>query len=149
MRFKFQFETLMRARKARQDEAQRDYRLAVAKVNEQKNKLMQMKTALTEARLEMQTIREGGGKLTAFLVSIEEFLNGQKVRIQNQNKVIKGLDEITEQKRLVLVEAAKELKTLEKLREKRYNEFKTLVRKKELKTLDEVSVMRAARGRDT
>lgn len=147
MKFKFPFDTLMKSRKTKRDEAERDYRLALSKSDDQKSKLSNMRMQLSGARSEMQTVRETGGKMSAALASIEDFLVGQKVRIQNQVKLIKGLDEIVEQKRLILVEAAKELKSLEKLKEKRYNEFKVLVRKKELKTIDEVSVMRAARSK--
>ncbi len=147
MKFQFPFETLMKARRARRNEAERDYRLALAKADEQRNRLQNMRSEMSNARVEMQNIRENGGKLNAALVSVEDYLVGQKIRIQIQLKTLKGLDEIVEQKRLILVEAAKELKSLEKLREKRYTEFKVQVRKKELKNIDEISVMRAARSK--
>ncbi len=147
MKFKFPFNTLMKAKKVQRDEAERDYRLMMAKAEEQRAKLIKMRADITDARAEMQSVRENGGKLTAALVSIEDFMVGQKIRIQNQYKMLKGLEEITEQKRLVLVEAAKELKSLEKLKEKRYNEFKLQVRKQELRNIDEISVMRAARNK--
>lgn len=145
MKFKFPFNTLMKQRALLRDEAERDYRISEAKVQEQKAILTKMRGDLSSALIETQRIRENGGKLRGALASYEEFTVGQKVRIQRQIKTIKGLEEIADEKRAILVEKARDLKILEKLKEKRYTQFKKEVRKKEMKVLDEISVTRAAR----
>lgn len=145
MKFKFPFETLMKDRLIKRDEAQKEYQLARAKLDEQLQKLATMKHQQKRAYKEAEVTVSVGGQAGSKLKSIETFITGQKIRIQSQTKVIKGLEELLEQKRLVLVEAAKELKILEKLKEKRYNEFKVLRRKKEQKEMDEVSILRATR----
>jgi flagellar FliJ protein len=147
MKFKFPFETLIKERKVRRDEAERDYRIALSKVEEQKAVQTQMKSALKDALNETQNIKKTGGMLASALVSYEEFVQGQKVKIQRHGKTIKGLEDIAEEKRKILVEAARDLKVLEKLKEKRYTQFKQEVRKKEMKLLDEIAITRAARGR--
>src|SRR4051794_11903709 len=105
MKFKFPLNTLMKARNIRKDETERDYRIALSKSVEQRTKLQNMKDDLVRAREEMQSVRESGGKLTPALMSIEEFVQGQKIKIQNQSRTVKGLEDIAEQKRLILVEA--------------------------------------------
>ena len=145
MRFKFPFETLMKERRIRRDEAERVFRLAQHKVDEQRDLLTQYREGLKVARADVGGVRAGGGKLVGALSSYEDFIEGQKIRIQRQHKTVKSLEEVAEQKRILLVEANKDLKALEKLREKRYNEFKVQLRKREAKFSDEVSIMRAAR----
>lgn len=147
MKFKFPFEAVMKERRIRRDQAERDYRASQAKVDEQKGILGSMKGSLGEALDGVQQVRSGGGKLGSALKSYQEFIEGQKIRIQRQIKTIKGLEEIADEKRNILVEVAKDLKILEKLKEKKYNQFKVEMRKKEMKFIDEISITRAARGR--
>jgi flagellar FliJ protein len=145
MSFKFPFETLARERTSRRNEAEREYRISQSKVYEQTQVLNEQKGLYNSAVEQLHSVRKGEGKLSSSLVALDDFISGQKVRIQNQIKMVKGLEEIAEQKRLVLVEAAKEVKVLEKLREKRYNEYKIKMRKREAKLLDEIAIMQTVR----
>lgn len=145
MKFKFAFNTLMKERKIRQDEARREFLQATQRVDEQQRILGAYRDSLSRAIDQIQNVRSGEGKVAASLTSLDEFVKGQKVRIQGQVRTVQGLEEIANQKRLVLVEAAREVKVLEKLKEKQYNEFKKKRLKHELKIIDEVAVMRAAR----
>ncbi len=114
MRFKFPFETLMKERRIRRDEAERVFRLAQHKVDEQRDLLTQYRDGLKVARADVGGVRAGGGKLVGALSSYEDFIEGQKIRIQRQHKTVKSLEEVAEQKRILLVEANKDLKALVK-----------------------------------
>ena len=146
MKFIFSLETVLRDREIKKNEAEKEYREALNKADKQRLQINKMRNDLANARRETQRVRQGGGHLAAALVSIEEFIVGQKIRTARQSEILKGLEDIAEQKRLVLVEVHKDFKALEKLKEKKYEEFKKEKAKKELKFLDEVSVMRAARS---
>jgi len=145
MKFKFPFETLMRERNIRRNEAEKEYRAAQSKVYEQQIILNQYKDSLEESVAQLNIVRQGNGRLSSTLKSLDEYIAGQKLRIKNQVKAVLGLEEIAEQKRMVLVEAAKEVKILDKLKEKRYTEFKVRLRKHEAKILDEVAIMQTVR----
>lgn len=145
MRFRFPFETLEKERRVRRNEAEREYRLALNKVEEQQSRLNSYKKKLVDAIDQIASVRSGAGQVISTLRSLDEYIRGQKIRIQLQAKTVQGLAEIADQKRLVLVEAAKEVKILEKLREKRYNEFKRELRKREAKVIDEIAIMQTVR----
>lgn len=145
MKFRFPFETLLKQRNILRDEAQREFRNAMNKVDDATGILQEMRHMLQVAREDVRTVRDGGGQLVGSLKSYEEFIEGQKIRIQNQIKLVKSLEEIAEKKRDALIEANRDLKSLEKLKEKRYNEFVKQAQKKDMKFIDEISVMRAAR----
>ncbi len=145
MKFKFPFETLMRERNIRRNEAEKEYRVAQSKVYEQQAVLNGYKDSLEESVAQLNIVRQGNGRLSSTLKSLDEYIAGQKVRIKNQVKTVLGLEEIAEQKRMVLVEAAKEVKILDKLKEKRYTEFKRRLHKHEAKILDEVAIMQTVR----
>lgn len=146
MKFKFPLDIVLKERKVRRDEAERDYRIALSKLEDQRLKLEKMRARLKSVRNEMQSACESGGHLSGTLVSMAEFVEGQKIRLQSEFQVLKSLEEIAEGRKRILVEAQKELKTLEKLREKRYTEFKTRMRKKENELMDEISITRFSRG---
>lgn len=145
MKFKFAFTTLMKERKIRQDEARREFLQASQRVEEQVRILGAYRESLARAIDQIQRVRSGAGQVAGSLIALDEFVKGQKIRIQGQIRTVQGLEEIANQKRLVLVEAAREVKVLEKLKEKQYNEFKKQRLKHELKAIDEIAVMRAAR----
>lgn len=135
----------MEVRKIEVDLAQRDFQNAKAREMVEQDRLNMMVASLEENLARRFSTQKSGGQVSENLKTIQTFIEGQKVRIQNQEKVIEGLAKITEDKRLVLVEMMKNLKTLEKLKEKRFNEFKKEVRKREVKVLDELVVMEHGR----
>ena len=63
-----------------------------------------------------------------------------------QRRKIRELNQIAETKQQALVAAAKEYKILEKLREKKLTEYKDVLKKRELKMVDELVTTRFKRG---
>ena len=89
-----------------------------------------------------------GGKHAPALSHIDQFINGQKIRIEKQRQLVRELMGEAERLQEILIEAAKGRKTLEKLRERRYSEFRTIRKKAELKAIDEIVVTRYGRKND-
>lgn len=141
MKFTFRLQKLMEVRKLEVDMAQRVFQEAKARELQEESKLVKMKNELSLAGEERYELQKTGGAVSESLRAIETYIWGQKIRINGQEKILAGLQKISEDKRLVLVETMKNLKTLEKLREKRFNEFRKEVQKRELKQLDELVVM--------
>jgi flagellar protein FliJ len=74
-----------------------------------------------------------------------EFIQGMKLRIEMQRQMLRTLKSDAESRLETLVEAAKERKTLDKLKERRLEEHKKVVKKKELKAMDELVTTRFKR----
>lgn len=90
--------------------------------------------------------REGAGDARGFeIAQLDEFVNGQKIRIERHRQKVRELMGEAERRHEILVQAARERKTFEKLRERQYEDFKLLKKKIELKEMDELVVTRHKR----
>jgi len=148
MRFRFRLETVMRQRKAEQDMAQREYHLAQANVQEQLNLIKRMYSQVDDAReMADKTAAKGGAQAQA-LAQFEEFIIGQQEFIKRARQKARELMQIAEEKLEILTEKMQSFKVLEKLKEKQKEEFKLKAKKKELKEIDDISIMRAAVKKD-
>lgn len=148
MKFKFRLETVMRQRKAEQDIAQREYAEAQLNVRDQLARIEKMYTDIDEARMMSDQINSKGGACAEHLASIEEFIAGQKLKIEIARKRARELMAVEEEKHEVLVEKVQALKILEKLKERKKDEFKKLVKKKEIKEAEDIVIMKFNNTRD-
>jgi flagellar export protein FliJ len=80
------------------------------------------------------------------LDALDQFADGQKIRIARQREVIINHTTIVEQKQEILVAAAKETKILERLKEKQMLKYKKERQKQEAKANDELVVTRFRQG---
>ncbi len=142
MKFKFGFDVLLEERKRQQDAAQRVWADAQAKVDEAKAQLNEFYNQIDQSRARVNELERTGGAQAGGLVSISEFISGQNVRIDRHRLMMRELLSDAEAKRDVMIEAAKETKTLERLKEKRFEDFKLKVKKHELKEVDDMVIMR-------
>ena len=145
MKFDFPYEKLLDHRRTLEEIARKEYMLAKGKVDDAEADLRKMYDEVTASRQRAADLAQQGGAQGASLVQVHEFIEGQKVRILRQREKIQQLMVEAEAKKEFLVEAAKETKTLEKLKERRYKEFKLQVKKKELKEIDEIVTTRYKR----
>ncbi len=146
MKFKFSYQQLLAHRKRLEEVAQRDYLLSQKNVDNAEIELEKMYQQIDDSRKRAGLLQIRGGDQAPSLVLIDSFINNHKLRIEMQRKKIRELKSIAEEKQQALVNAAKEYKILEKLREKRMSEFKELVKKRELKFVDDLVTMRFKTG---
>ena len=146
MRFKFPFLTLLKQRKVEEELARRDFLTAQSKVNEQLAKINGMWSEIEEAREKAAQLQHNGGRTTVFLSFVDSFICGQLVRIERSKDSLRELMMVAEQKREILVEAAKQYKILQKLEERQVKAFNAKKKKKEMKDIDNMVVMRFQRG---
>jgi flagellar FliJ protein len=141
--FKFSFEKLLEFQKQTEEVARRDYNESLNRLEIEKNQYQNMykshDLALDEVFF-LQNRTEGAP--ISRLVELDEFVDGQKQRIERQRDIVINHTQIVEQKQEILHLAAKERKILEKLKEKKYLEYKTALKKKEAKLNDELVVTR-------
>ncbi len=146
MKFKFNLETLLSQRLREVDFAKKEYYEAQKKVDDIIKKIEMMWTEISESRIQMVKEQNLGGKKGQLLSSIDEFINGHKIRIEREKIVLRELLMIAEEKKEALIESAKEHKILERLKEKRFEEFKVVKKKKEAKENDDIATMRFKRS---
>ncbi|MCC6278010.1 MAG: flagellar export protein FliJ [Oligoflexia bacterium] len=147
MKFKFSYEKLEEYHKQQEEIAQRDYIESLSRLESEKAKLNALYEKQEEAIGEAYKIRETESAFSqGWLVSIEEFLKGLESRIETQRQVVINHHAICDQKQEILIQAAREHKTYQKLREKQFAEFKKKEKKKEMKAVDELVVTRFKRS---
>ncbi|MES2965875.1 MAG: flagellar export protein FliJ [Bdellovibrionota bacterium] len=146
MKFEFSLESLLDHRRRVEEMAQRDWAEAQGKVDRAVAKLSEYYDQVDEARQRSASLESQGGAQAGALISNSEFIGGQKYRIEAQRQTIRGLKEEAERLQEILIEAAKETKTLEKLKERQMEEFKLKRRKLEAKEMDELVVTRFKRA---
>lgn len=146
MKFRFAFETLLKHRKRIEEEKQRDYHQAKQAVDEVLGRINGMYQSLDQTRAEIQEIQTGGSTSIETIVQREEYIEGLKIKIESERQVARQLMMVAEEKLQILMEAVKEFKSLEKLKERKHQEHRREAKKKELKSVDEMVTMRHKRG---
>lgn len=141
-KFKFAFDKLLDHKRTLEDVARREYFEAQRLVDIAKKELEEMYKRIDDSRARAHDIETAGGRQAPTLSQIDEFINLQKIRIERHRLKIRELNAVAEQKQELLIEAAKERKTLEKLREKRMEEYDLQAKLAEMKEVDELVVTR-------
>lgn len=148
MKFKFSLEKVLTHRRRLEDEARRDWMLAQAKTQEAIRRLEALYLELDEARSRQIQTRQGSsilGQAAATLQAMDQFLDGQRVRIERQRVQVRELKSEEERFQDVLAQRAQERRALEKLRERRLQEFIARIERAERLEVEDLSVMRHGR----
>ena len=141
-KFRFQLEKVLRHKKILEEQAKRDFSEIKAKLDQQRNFLNDLESDLKKSYNDKYLVTKMGGEIAEYLGYFNEFNTAQKKLIDQQKRIVDGLEKIVEEKRLRLVEAAREHKTFIKLKEKKKEEFKKEINKKEQKRIDEMNILR-------
>ncbi len=145
-KFKFQLEALKKHRRRLEDEAQRTYLAARAELDACLSLIERYYRSIEEARLKIAQAQLSGAEQSLTLIRFsEQFIEGQKARIERQRALARELMIKVEDAQELLIEAARELKKIEKLKSKRMAEHKQHQKRLEAKRLDDLVVIRAGR----
>ncbi len=130
-------ENILEVKRKLENQAQSAYALALAKVQEEEEKLQQLSSRktgyekkLAENMLEFLQIQE--------IKRLEDAVELMKYRILEQKVVLENAKIQAERARVKLQEAMVERKTYEKLKEKAFEAFKLEVNAQEKKEVDEL-----------
>lgn len=141
-KFKFSLETVLKVRKIREREVQKEYALALMKVEEAKRKLVELRHMEDKAQDDLASMGRN-------IINIKAIRYNRQYRFHlalHIIEIIGSLNEFgkeAEKVRLRLVEATKKRKVIERLRERRLEEFLKDQDRQERKVLDD---MRPAPG---
>lgn len=142
MKFKFHLEKVLNHKKILEDQAKKDFGEISKKLRDQEQFLKNIEADLTTAYQNKFQVQQTGGVITSYLEFFHNYYLSQKKLIENQKKIVQGLTKILEEKRLFLVQAAREHKTFNMLKDKKIIEFKKELNKREQKRIDEMNIMR-------
>jgi len=146
-RFQVRLQKVLEARISLEDQAKREFGDAQRKLHEEKLVLEDLFAVTDSFRIEMAVRRREGSTVRQFRDDLQQdWMN--KRRISDQKHRIKKSEEMVEKKRQKLVQAMKDRKVMEKLREKHYDEFVKDVRLEEMKFADDIAGIHAAHSEE-
>lgn len=148
MAFVFRLQKVLEHRRRLEDEARRDFMIAQENTRQAMKQLEDMYVAIDLARSRGHNMVTGSPdpRMAPTLQHVDLFINGQKLRIGHHRTKIRDLKGEEERLQDLLVQAAREKKTLEKLREKHLQEYREERARREQEEADDLSVMRYGRG---
>lgn len=146
-KFRFKLDVVLVERKRVEDQRLKDWTLAQRIFEGMLRQLRDLKERLNTVYGEANQAAAAPCGSTNLLSAMESFIKGQKIRIEWKTREIERGAKIVEKARLLYVTARQKREALEKLKERRLEEFKAAIRRRELKQLDDVYIMRAPLAR--
>jgi flagellar FliJ protein len=146
-RFVFRLQTVLRLRQRSEDEARRELGRRVGQLDAQKQKLSELSLEIQEVSNAQNAARSGDVWAEGQMLFLG-WRSGQLVKIQEQLLVIKEAEAQVEQARQALLEARRAVQVLEKLRERRLEQWKLAERRKEQATLSDIAAQRWMRQQE-
>lgn len=148
MAFVFRLQKVLEHRRRLEDDAKRAYMDAQSKTALAIRDLDGLYRAIDDARLRGHQLQTGASdrQMAPSLQNVDHFINGQKIRIERQRAVIRDLKSVEEHFQEALIGAARERKTMEKLRERHLSEYRADLARREQSEVDDIATMRYGRG---
>ena len=140
--FKFAFEKVLAHRRMLEQEAQRVLNEALSILNRETRVLEEMRQKRHEAFESRFQRQVQGGTAGEALSQVHEYLKGQDLRIEGQVKRIQEFEKQVEELRSVLRQRAVDTKIIERLKERKQEEFRIEQNKLEQKRLDDMTMTR-------
>lgn len=145
-KFQFKLESLKKHRQRQEEEAQREFLAARAELDACLRLIDSFYKSIEDSRaLILKEQKSGDFQSLERIRHHEFFIEGQKVRIERQRQVARDLMARVEDKQDKLIEAAREFKKIEKLKERQQAEYKKHLKQLETKRLDDLVVLRNGR----
>lgn len=129
-KFAFQLETVMNYKNQRLESKRNEHGQAIAKVNKQKEKIAEIVRKYNEFNIEFNEKKRQGISIVQAM-EYSSFLQKLDVQLKQEETILAEMKKQEEKKRLEMVEVKIETSTLEKLKEKKFNQYKKDVQKSE------------------
>lgn len=136
-KFVFNMQGLLNIKEKLEEQSKTEYGKALNKLEEEKNILLNLENSKKQNIVSFRESINKGVKPN-YIKSINQFISLIDKKIEQQVENINKAEEIVEQKRLVLLNAMKERKVLEALKEKEMENYFREELKKEQKIIDEI-----------
>ncbi len=146
--FEFKLQKVMETTKTREELRKRELAKALV-VFAQNESLLEAMLDRLEEQIEEYNTRKLKPSMTASdLINFSHYTEKLLTDIQHQKKTIEDLAEKVRQHREKLIEITKDKKILERLKERRYEEYRKKLRSIEQKFMDELSIRAYQNGKE-
>ena len=136
-KFKYRMQSILEVKKKLEEQAKNEFAAARAVLNEEEEKLEQLKKRKEAYEDEGRALRENTLNIMDIIENKEALLRMDEF-IADQQLNVKRAQDRMEEARLALQNAMQESKTQEKLREKAFEQFVKEENKRESKEIDEL-----------
>ncbi len=136
-KFIFNMQGLLNIKEKLEEQSKTEYGKALNKLEEEKNILLNLENSKKQNIVNFRESINKGVKPN-YIKSINQFISLIDKKIEQQVENVNKAEEVVEQKRLVLLNAMKERKVLEALKEKEKENYFREELKKEQKIIDEI-----------
>jgi flagellar protein FliJ len=141
--FRFNLEAVLKHRKREEDVAQRDYMEMQETVDLCLREIKNMYGKIDETREAVGAAEKSGTPNDIqFILQADHFIDGQKLRIREARLKARDLIRELEHRQEVLTEKLHERKIMDKLKEKKFEEYKETIAKLEQKEMDDITSAR-------
>lgn len=136
-KFKYRMQSILKVKKKLEEQAKNEFAAARAALNEEEEKLEQLKKRKEVYEEEGRALREDTLNIMDIIENKEALLRMDEF-IADQQLNVKRAEDRMEEARLVLQTAMQESKTQEKLREKAFDQFRKEENARESREIDEL-----------
>ncbi len=145
-RFKFQLETLLKVTRMKKEDAEVKFAEASRKLEEERERLNELLMQMQEAQHDYETLTGEGKSITVGrIMMFNSFFNWKRTQIENQQQVILRARGEKQQRLNELMKIMSYLKSIEQLKEKRWQEYQAEALFEEQKMLDEIGLQLSVR----
>ncbi len=144
-KFVFKLDVVLKERKRQEEQKLHEWVLSRTILQKMIDYCNELKERLSKAIVEATELASLPTNSSAQLLAMHDFIEATKKRITWKSNEIEKGSKLVEKKRIEYVTAAQKRQSLEKLKERRLDEYKEQIAKKELKELDDVYIMRGVR----
>lgn len=139
MAFRFSLESILKHRKREEEIAQKEFMEQQTIVETCLRHLEELYLQIDRTReLISASVKSGTPEDLHRIRSSEEFIEGQKIRIHNERKRARELIRELEERQEILLSRLHERKIMEKLKEKKFEEYKVLMAQMEMREMDDL-----------
>ena len=137
--FEFRLQKVMETTRAREELQKKELARALADLDRNETLLDQMLDHLEQEVEQFAGIRKKGAIKVSTLAQYASYTDSLLAKIGRQRQEIEKLAKLADEHRDKLIEITRDKKILEKLKEKRFEEYRRKLRQVEQKFMDEIS----------
>lgn len=147
-KFKFQLETLLRVTRRKKDDAEREFAEASRRLEEAREGLSTLLDEMQRGQRDYDALSQEGVRVTVGrLMTFNSFFAWKREQIEMQHGIVLQMKGEKQKKLKALMEVMSYLKSIEQLKERRYQEYLSEALQEEQKMLDEIGLQLTMRRR--
>ena len=147
-KFKFQLETLLRVTRRKKDDAEREFAAASRRLEEAREGLQTLLAEMQKGQRDYDALSQEGVRVTVGrLMAFNSFFAWKREQIEMQQSIVLQMKGEKQKKLKALMEIMSYLKSIEQLKERRWQEYQAEALQEEQKMLDEIGLQLTMRRR--